>query len=177
MSKRLELRERLQCKSFSWYLKNVYPEVFLPDLNPLQFGAVSVCAHARVCVYTVAVLIFTHYFHLFPTSAHSLSFLFLFLFLFLILYPPNLALYSSLRFFLALFVFLIVPINTPDHRMLCLATVVSHTASLPAEGLGESSVPCFNSLDHTALMALSFSNLFFHLTLASIYPISQSFRF
>lgn len=59
--------------------------------------------------------------------------------------------------------------------MLCLATVVSRTASLPAEGLGESLVPCFNSLDLTALLALSFSNLFFfHLTLASNYPISLS---
>ncbi|XP_066542973.1 polypeptide N-acetylgalactosaminyltransferase 3 [Hoplias malabaricus] len=41
VSKRLDLRERLQCKSFSWYLKNVYPEVFMPDLNPLQFGAIK----------------------------------------------------------------------------------------------------------------------------------------
>lgn len=41
ISKRLELRTRLQCKSFSWYLKNIYPEVFMPDLNPLRFGSVS----------------------------------------------------------------------------------------------------------------------------------------
>lgn len=41
ISKRLELRSRLQCKSFSWYLKTVYPEVFIPDLNPLRFGAVK----------------------------------------------------------------------------------------------------------------------------------------
>uniref|UniRef100_A0A672QNJ7 Galactosyltransferase C-terminal domain-containing protein n=1 Tax=Sinocyclocheilus grahami TaxID=75366 RepID=A0A672QNJ7_SINGR len=38
ISKRVDLREKLQCKSFSWYLKNVYPEVFMPDLSPLQFG-------------------------------------------------------------------------------------------------------------------------------------------
>lgn len=37
----MDLRERLQCKSFSWYLKNVYPEVFMPDLNPVLFGSVS----------------------------------------------------------------------------------------------------------------------------------------
>ncbi|XP_064419293.1 polypeptide N-acetylgalactosaminyltransferase 3 [Latimeria chalumnae] len=48
ISKRLELRQRLQCKNFTWYLENVYPEVFLPDLNPLLFGAIrsvgkSVC--------------------------------------------------------------------------------------------------------------------------------------
>ncbi|XP_061698633.1 polypeptide N-acetylgalactosaminyltransferase 3 [Syngnathoides biaculeatus] len=41
ISKRIDLRERLQCKSFSWYLKNVYPEVFMPDLNPLRFGSVK----------------------------------------------------------------------------------------------------------------------------------------
>lgn len=41
ISKRVDLRERLQCKSFSWYLKNIYPEAFMPDLNPLRFGSVS----------------------------------------------------------------------------------------------------------------------------------------
>lgn len=38
---RLKLRERLHCKNFTWYLNKVYPEVFIPDLNPAQFGAVS----------------------------------------------------------------------------------------------------------------------------------------
>ncbi|MEQ2181508.1 Polypeptide N-acetylgalactosaminyltransferase 3 [Goodea atripinnis] len=37
----MDLRERLQCKSFSWYLNNVYPEVFMPDLSPLRFGSVK----------------------------------------------------------------------------------------------------------------------------------------
>ncbi|KAF1382514.1 hypothetical protein PFLUV_G00144570 [Perca fluviatilis] len=41
ISERMDLRARLQCKSFSWYLKNVYPEVFMPDLNPLHFGSVK----------------------------------------------------------------------------------------------------------------------------------------
>ncbi|XP_062313934.1 LOW QUALITY PROTEIN: polypeptide N-acetylgalactosaminyltransferase 3 [Osmerus eperlanus] len=41
LSSRVDLRERLQCQSFSWYLKNVYPEVFMPDLNPLYFGSVK----------------------------------------------------------------------------------------------------------------------------------------
>ncbi|XP_070770481.1 polypeptide N-acetylgalactosaminyltransferase 3 [Enoplosus armatus] len=41
ISKRVDLRAQLQCKGFSWYLKNVYPEVFMPDLNPLRFGSVK----------------------------------------------------------------------------------------------------------------------------------------
>ncbi|XP_061827673.1 polypeptide N-acetylgalactosaminyltransferase 3 isoform X1 [Nerophis lumbriciformis] len=41
VSKRVDLRNQLQCKGFSWYLKEVYPEIFMPDLNPLRFGAVK----------------------------------------------------------------------------------------------------------------------------------------
>ncbi|XP_077436402.1 polypeptide N-acetylgalactosaminyltransferase 3 isoform X2 [Vanacampus margaritifer] len=41
ISKRIDFRERLHCKSFSWYLNNVYPEVFIPDLNPVLFGAMK----------------------------------------------------------------------------------------------------------------------------------------
>lgn len=41
ISKRVALREQLQCKSFSWYLTNIYPEIFMPDLNPLHFGSLK----------------------------------------------------------------------------------------------------------------------------------------
>ena len=30
ISSRITLRNQLQCKSFDWYLKNVYPELFIP---------------------------------------------------------------------------------------------------------------------------------------------------
>lgn len=41
LSKRYSLRRNLQCKNFTWYLKNVYPEMYVPDLNPLIFGDIQ----------------------------------------------------------------------------------------------------------------------------------------
>nr|XP_060634314.1 polypeptide N-acetylgalactosaminyltransferase 3 isoform X3 [Anolis sagrei ordinatus] len=38
LSKRHELKQRLQCKDFKWYLNNVYPEAYVPDLNPSLSG-------------------------------------------------------------------------------------------------------------------------------------------
>lgn len=32
------LREKLKCKSFNWYLNNVYPEKFIPTKNVQHYG-------------------------------------------------------------------------------------------------------------------------------------------
>ncbi|XP_076093310.1 putative N-acetylgalactosaminyltransferase 9 isoform X1 [Mytilus galloprovincialis] len=40
ISGRKELRENLKCKSFRWFLENVYPEKFIPDENVYAWGMV-----------------------------------------------------------------------------------------------------------------------------------------
>uniref|UniRef100_A0AAQ4R858 Uncharacterized protein n=1 Tax=Gasterosteus aculeatus aculeatus TaxID=481459 RepID=A0AAQ4R858_GASAC len=33
-----ELRERLKCQNFSWYLSNIYSEAYVPDIRPVKYG-------------------------------------------------------------------------------------------------------------------------------------------
>lgn len=40
LTHRKQLRNKLRCKTFSWYLKNVYPEKFVPDENVMAYGQV-----------------------------------------------------------------------------------------------------------------------------------------
>ena len=40
ISGRVALRKKLGCKSFKWYIENVYPDVQMPELNPPASGEV-----------------------------------------------------------------------------------------------------------------------------------------
>merc|ERR1719449_329959 len=39
ISKPLQVRKNMQCKSFAWYLSTKYPELYVPDLSTGQYGA------------------------------------------------------------------------------------------------------------------------------------------
>lgn len=42
LSKRYEIRDRLQCKNFDWFLENVYPELHLDRQNETYIGTVMI---------------------------------------------------------------------------------------------------------------------------------------
>lgn len=41
LTERRQLREKLKCGNFSWYLNNIYPEAYVPDIKPVMQGQVK----------------------------------------------------------------------------------------------------------------------------------------
>lgn len=41
LSERKEIRRRLNCKPFKWYLDNVFPEKFIPNENVIAYGSIK----------------------------------------------------------------------------------------------------------------------------------------
>jgi polypeptide N-acetylgalactosaminyltransferase len=60
VSKRKELRENLNCKSFQWYMENVYPEKFMMDRDVQHYGHVLPQA-ANLCLDSLAAELDTDY--------------------------------------------------------------------------------------------------------------------
>ncbi|KAJ8731538.1 hypothetical protein PYW07_004702 [Mythimna separata] len=49
ISGRKELREKLGCKSFEWYLKNIYPELFIPG-ESVAHGEIRNVGFKKICL-------------------------------------------------------------------------------------------------------------------------------
>ncbi|XP_073534605.1 polypeptide N-acetylgalactosaminyltransferase 12-like [Phyllobates terribilis] len=49
VTERIELRNKLQCKSFKWFLENVYPELHVPEDTPGYFGMLRNKGMANLC--------------------------------------------------------------------------------------------------------------------------------
>ncbi|CAK1556411.1 unnamed protein product [Leptosia nina] len=49
VTKRRELREKLKCKSFEWYMQNIYPEMKLPDMN-VAYGQIYNMGEFAACL-------------------------------------------------------------------------------------------------------------------------------
>lgn len=59
ISERLLLRKKLKCNSFDWYLKNIYPDLHVPEDRAGWHGAVSVATSCSITLWSHPELICT----------------------------------------------------------------------------------------------------------------------
>ncbi|XP_047138118.1 polypeptide N-acetylgalactosaminyltransferase 13 [Hydra vulgaris] len=55
ITQRLELRQKLQCKSFKWYMENIYSDMEIPDLYPPAEGEIRNGA-SNLCIDSMGVV-------------------------------------------------------------------------------------------------------------------------
>lgn len=60
ISDRLAIREKHKCKSFKWYMQNVYPELPLPNENLFHGGSVRIMFFVCVLLYLHIMCCFGH---------------------------------------------------------------------------------------------------------------------
>ena len=49
MDEQLELKKKLNCKPFSWYVKNIIPDKFIPDENSKMYGRLRSGRNMNIC--------------------------------------------------------------------------------------------------------------------------------
>ena len=57
VSSRVELRNKLQCHNFKWFLDNVIPHKFIMDEQSLYYGRLKTLGYDNICVDHLQVIL------------------------------------------------------------------------------------------------------------------------
>ena len=64
VSSRVELRNKLQCHNFKWFLDNVIPHKFIMDEQSLFYGRLKTLGYENICVDHLQVILSLKYQHI-----------------------------------------------------------------------------------------------------------------